>query len=303
MGGRWCVPCRYDQTADGSTPGNRRFSRKGNRVENGVGVRRERYAIPEGTYNVKLSGEKNCIINSAAFLPTGDIVMADMINMKIKLFTCTFQIVTFIEFPMPVQYLCASVNLPLIYAAFPDRIRQLHVDGISLKRSGFIKTPGYCRGISLNKFEGKAVTLSMSDDMGQVNLLTPGGNLQMELYEDFKGNNLFVRPESIVVTRDLNIVVADKGSNSVIGLHPDGEVIFVYKGIRIPTALVIDEQNHIYVAGPNSIHQLNEHGELVKLFLTKAEVGFSPLSLCYNPDKKHLLATGKGAKVSLFKMV
>jgi hypothetical protein len=301
MGCKLCIPCRYEKNDE--TPRNRRFSRNGQRVRQGNEIVKERHAIPEGTYNVKLRGEKHCIINSAAYLPTGDIVMSDMINMKIKLFTCNFQIVTFIEFPMSVQYLCASVNLPLVYAAFPDRIRQLHVDGISLKRSGFIKTPGYCRGVCLNKFEGKAITLSMDDDVGQVNLLTPGGNLQLEINADAKGEKVFIRPESITVTRDLNIVVADKGSNSVIGLHPDGEVMFIYKGIRVPSALVCDEQNYIYVAGPNSIHQLNDKGELVKLFLTKAEIGFSPLSLCYYAQKKHLLATGKGAKVTLFKMV
>lgn len=299
MGCKCCVPCR--NTPHSANPGNRRFSRNGKRVHHGNEIQ-GRYAIPEGIYHVKLRGEKNCIINSAAFLPTGDIVMSDLINKKIKLFTCNFEFVTFIEFPLPVQYIASSPNLPLIYAAFPDRIRQIHVDGVHLKRSGFIKTPGNCRGIVINKFDGKAISLSMSEETGQVNLLTPGGNLQMELQEDTDGNHLFVRPESLVVTRDLNIIVADKGSKSVIGLHPDGEIMFRYKGIRYPSALMCDEQNNIYVAGPNNIHLLNEHGEFVKLFLTKAEIGFSPLSLCYNAKKKHLLATGKGGKVSLFKL-
>jgi hypothetical protein len=173
---------------------------------------------------------------------------------------------------------------------------------VQLKKSGFIKTEGNCRGICINKFDGKAITMSTSEDTGQVSLLTPGGNIQAELTEDPDGKTLFQRPESIVVTRDLNIVVADKGCNSVIALHPDGEVIFVYKGVRYPSAIVVDEQNYVYIAGPNNIHQVDEYGELVKLFITKAEIGFSPLSMAYNAEKKHLLTTGKGSKVSLFKL-
>lgn len=299
MGCKCCIPSRPEHD---DTPGNRQFSSNGKRVHSGTEVR-ERYAIPEGKYHVQLHDEKACIINSAAFLPTGDIIMSDFINKKLKLFTCNFQLVAVLEFPTSVQYLSTSPNLPLIYAAFADRIRQVHVDGAQMKRSGYIKVPGQCRGICINKFDGKAVALSTSEDTGQVNLLTPGGNLQMELYEDNNGKGLFVRPESLIVTRDLNIVVADRGAKSVIGVRPDGEVIFVYKGVRYPTALACDEHNYLYVAGPNNIHQLSERGELVKLFLTKAEIGFSPLSLSYSPKKKHLLATGKGSKVALFKLV
>ncbi|KAL4233493.1 hypothetical protein ACF0H5_008174 [Mactra antiquata] len=289
--------CKSDQN---SAPGNRRF--KGVRRATSGEEYRERYAIPEGKYTVKLRGEKHCIINSATYLPTGDVVMSDMINRKLKLFNCNFQLISELEFQTAVQYISASPNLPLIYAAFPDRIRQVHVDGGELKRSGFIKTPGTCRAICVNKFDGKAISMSLDEDTGQVNLLTPGGNLQMELIEDPQGEQLFIRPESIVVTRDLNLVVADKGTQSVLGLQPDGEVLFEYTGIRYPTAIVCDERNYIYVAGPNNIHQLTENGDLIKLFVTKAEIGFSPLSLSYNEEKKHLLVTGKGPKVTLFKL-
>lgn len=298
MGSGLFRSCRNETS---STPGNRRF-KLGKRAQVRDEYAKERYAIPEGKYNVKLRGEKNCIINSATYLQTGDIVMSDMINRKIKLFNCNFEFITCLEFSSAVQYLSASPNLPLIYAAFPDRIRQVHVDGCELKRSGFIKTPGTCRAICVNKYDGKAISMSLDEDTGQVNLLTPGGNLQAELLDDPDGQQLFIRPESLVVTRDLNLVVADKGTQSVLGLCPDGEVRFEYTGVRYPTALVCDERNYIYVAGPNNIHQLNENGELVKLFVSKAEIGFSPLSMSYNEEKKHLLVTGKGPRVTIFKL-
>lgn len=263
---------------------------------------KERFAIPEGTYNVKLPTEKFCSINSATYLPTGDIVLSDNINNKLKLFNCNFEYITCLELAEQADCVCASPNLPLVYATFPDRVRQIHVDGTTLKRSGFIKTPGLCRGMCVNRFDGKAISLSLNEDEGQVNLLTPGGNLQLEICEDDEGEQLFIQPEALVVTRDLNLVVADTGANAVIGVHPEGDVLFTYRGVRCPTSLVCDELNYIYVAGPNNVHQLNSNGELVKLFLSKAEIGFAPLSLCYNEEKKHLLATGKGSKVALFKL-
>jgi len=262
----------------------------------------ERWGIKEGNYNVKLSNEKNCSINSATYLCTGDIVLSDNTNYKLKLFNCNFEYISCLDLAEPADCVCASPTLPLVYATFPDRVRQIHVDGEKLKRSGFIKTPGHCRGICVNKFDGKAISMSMEDDEGQINLLTPGGNVQLEISEDEDGEPLFVQPESLVVTHDLNVLVADMGANAVICVHPEGSVVFTYRGVRCPSSVVCDELNYIYVAGPNNIHQLNPQGELVKVFITKAEIGFAPLSLCYNEKKKHLLATGKGAKVALFKM-
>lgn len=293
--GAACCSSKYESGAAASSnqPGKKA-------TENG-GFQ-ERFAIPEGSYNVKLSSEKFCSINSATYLPSGDIVMSDNVNNKLKLFNCNFEYISCLEISEQTDCICASPNLPLIYATFPDRVRQIHVDGDKLKRSGFIKTLGHCRGMCVNRFDGKAISMSLNEDEGQVNLLTPGGNLQLEIYEDDEGENLFIQPEALVVTRDLNLVVADTGANAVIGVHPDGEIMFTYRGVRCPSSIVCDELNYIYVAGPNNIHQLNSEGKLVKLFLTKAEIGFSPLCMCYNAEKKHLLVTGKGSKVALFKL-
>ncbi|KAH3737330.1 hypothetical protein DPMN_043913 [Dreissena polymorpha] len=170
------------------------------------------------------------------------------------------------EFPEPEVHLASSPNLPLIYAIFPDRIRQIHVDGVILKKSGFIKSPGECRAMVVNIFDGKAVALKMPEGYGQVTLLTPGGNLQMEIFENDNEEALFIQPEALVVTRKLVIVVADIAQQAVKGVTPESEVVFTYRGIRSPTALMCDEQNFIYIAGPNNVHQLTENRELVKFF-------------------------------------
>ena len=187
------------------------------------GFPRERYAIVEGKYEVKLPHEKNCSINCSVFLPTGEIILGDEANNNIKLFSSSFEFMTSVNFSDPVQYLGASPNLPLIYAIFPDRVRQLHVDGVNMKKSGFIKMPGECRAMVVNRFDGKAVSLMMEGGYGQVNLLTPGGGLQLELFEDKNQKHLFKDPGPLVVTKNLTIAVADKGQKAVLGVNPQGE--------------------------------------------------------------------------------
>ena len=262
----------------------------------------ERWAVPEGKYSVKLYKEKSCFIQSAAFLPSGDIILADTFNNRLKLFDCFFQYLTHLDFPTTPQYVSCSHHYPLAYVTFPDRIRQIQVDNGILKRNGFVKISGICKGISVNRYDGKALSVKMSNTEGQVALLTPGGNIQQEIIKDDKGNNLFISPEYIAITKNLKIIISDKGSKSVIGLHNDGEVLFRYKGIRQPSGICCDEQGYIYVGCPVSIHQLNEEGELVKLFLSKVEIGFSPLSLSYCYRDNMMLVTGKGDRVSLFKL-
>lgn len=268
-------------------------------VENYV---HERWAVPEGKYSVKLDKEKSCCVTSAAFLPTGDIIVADTVNNRLKLFDCFFQYITHLEFWTTPQHVSCSQNYPVAYVTFPDRVRQFHVDKGILKRSGYVKVNGICKGISVNRYDGKALSLSLSDTEGTVALMTPGGNIQEEFNQDSDGNNLFISPEYLIITKNLKIIVSDKGTQSVVGLHSDGEVLFRYKGIRQPSGVCCDEQGYIYVGCPFSIHQLNEEGGLVKLFLSKAEIGFSPLSLSYSFKDNLLLITGKGDRVSLFKL-
>ena len=262
----------------------------------------ERWVIPEGKYSVKLDKEKFCHVTSAAFLPTGDIVVIDTVNKKLKLFDCFFEYITHLTFRTAPQHVSCSHYYPYAYVTFPDRVRQIHVDNGILKRCGYIKTDGICKGISVNRYDGKVLSLIKSDTKGEVALLTPGGNIQQEINEDTNGNNLFISPEYITITKNLKIIVSDKGTQSVVGLHSDGEILFRYKGIRQPTGVCSDEQGYIYVGCPFSVHQLNEEGELVKLFLSKAEIGFSPHCLSYSFKDNLLLVTGKGDKVSMFKL-
>ena len=299
MGASLCTPSKYSNK---QPPSRVRFTNGKDKNRVHVDGYNERFAIPEGAFFVKLNDEKQCVINGSAFLPTGDIVLLDSHNRKIKMFTPTFHFVTFIDFPSTPLSLCASPNLPLVYVTFPDRVRQIHVDGGQLRRSGFIKTPGECRGMCVNKYEGKALALTLDYDVGQVNLLTPGGNLQLEITNDVNDKPIFLRPEQLVVSKNLVLVVADKQARCVVGLRSDGDVVFRYYGVRNPSALVCDEQEYIYIAGQNTVHQITEEGELVKIFLTKAEIGFAPLSLSYYRPKRLLLATGKGHRVTVFKL-
>lgn len=53
-------------TADGKMRKSRKCTSAGTK---------ERYAIVDGKYDVKLPYEKKCTIKCAAFLPTGDVVL------------------------------------------------------------------------------------------------------------------------------------------------------------------------------------------------------------------------------------
>ena len=255
-----------------------------------------------GLPNFKMLIKISTFVSSASFLPTGDIIVVDMYNNRLKLFNCFFEYINHLTFRTAPQYVCCSQNYPVAYVSFQDKVRQFHVQNGILIRSGFIKLNGICKGIGINRYDGKAVSLSLSDMEGAVALLTPGGNIQEEFRRDSLGKNLFISPEYLTITKNLKIVVADKGTQSVLGLHSDGEILFRYKGVRQPTGICCDEQGYIYVGSQLSIHQINEQGELIKLFLSKAEIGFSPLCLSYSFKDNLLLVTGKGDRVSLFKL-
>lgn len=247
-----------------------------------------------------LDDEFECNITGAAFLPTGDIFLVDQANKKLKLFDKSRQFKTSAQMPSNPFAACSVPDDPHVFVTFPASSRIRHIEAFKrdITRVDTIQTVAKCTAIASNKYGGLAVAINIMGNQWQIHLMNASGNIQKRI----QGENLFLNPEHIAITNDLNLVVSDRGNNTVFHITPDGYVIFGYREIKGPLDCFVDKQGYIYVAGPERIHQLNERGEKVQYLISKADIGFSPSTLAYRENDELMLVAGKSDKVMLYKI-
>lgn len=285
------------EVADEPLPENNKFvSREW--IPKVIELKRRR-AIPQGMFGVKiLDDEFDCNITGAAFLPTGDIFLVDQANKKLKLFDKSYKFKTSAQMPSNPFAACSIPNDPYAYVTFPasSRIRQIEAYKGDMRRLETIQTVAKCTAITSNKFGGLAVAINITGNQWQIHLMNSSGKIQKRI----QGENLFLNPEHIAITNDLNLIVSDRGNNTVFHITPDGYVIFGYKEIKGPLDCFVDKKGYIYVAGPERIHQLNERGEKVQYLISKADIGFTPATLAYRESDELMMVAGKSDKVMLY---
>lgn len=260
-----------------------------------------RRAIPEGMFSVKiLDDEHDCNITGVVFLPTGDIFVVDQANKKLKLFDKSYRFQASAQVPSNPFSACGIPNEPHVYVTFPAscRIRQIDAYKGDVKRLDTIQTVAKCTAIASNKFGGLAVAINTRGNQWQIHLMNSKGKIQKRV----EGESLFLNPEHLAITNDLNLVITDRGNNTVFHITPDGYVIFAYKEIKGPLDCFIDKLGYIYVAGTDRIHQLNERGEKVQYLISKADIGFTPATLAYREKDDIFIVAGKSDKIKIYSL-
>ncbi|XP_052784880.1 uncharacterized protein LOC128220497 [Mya arenaria] len=265
-------------------------------------TKKPRYAHPVGSFGVKiLDDEQECNITGAAFLPNGDIFLVDKANKKLKLFDKkSYKFIMSSQVPSYPESACGIPDSPNVFVTFPasSRIRNIGMSRSEMQRVDTVQTIGRCTAISSNKYGGLAVAVNMMGNQWQIHLMNAAGKVQKKIHSEM----LFVNPEHIAITPELNLVVSDKGNNTIFHLTPEGYVIFAYKDLLSPKDVFVDKKGYIYVIGSDRIHQLNERGEKVQYMLSKAEIGFSPQTLAYREKDEFLLVAGRSDKVKVYAM-
>ena len=264
--------------------------------------KKERYALPAGVFNVKLSDDdKECLITGAAFLPNGDVFIVDQNNRKLKLFGPKFQLKTSLKLPSNPFSVCSVPQKPYVYITFPssNRVRKVECTKNDMKRTDTFHTVGKCTAICSNKFSGLATAVNVLGNQWQIQLLNSSGEVQKCVH----GEGLFLDPEHMAITRDLNLVISDKGNDTLYYITPNGYVIFAYaENLRSPLDVFTDKKGYIYVGTPERIIQLNELGQKVQYLLSKVEIGFAPDCLAYKEKDETLIVAGRSDKVKVYKL-
>ncbi|KAL4221294.1 hypothetical protein ACF0H5_019557 [Mactra antiquata] len=284
--------------------------------------------------NIKLPDDNKdvqCWITGMGVFPSGEIIMVDMANRKIKLFTKDLEFLSQIKLEtIPQDISISPVNASDAYFTKPfskEGIQKVTLsDGkLTLKESFW--TNGTNRGITCTK---AGILTSVQDgryhdlDINhfKIDLLDYDGQVLQSVSTDLNGSRLFKLPLYFTVnSTGKQVIVADciKHLSYVVSVDMTGKVRFKYEGINnnvvTPRGLTIDDEDNIYVTEweRHNVYILSPAGKRLQVLFSNEELreegldGLQkPYQLCFyrRDNTRSLLVSQEGCNtVKVFKLL
>jgi DNA-binding beta-propeller fold protein YncE len=232
----------------------------------------------------------DCDITGAEFLNDGRILVADVQNIKLKLFSATGQLVSELKLdrsPWDVTML-DTTTAAVTGAGDAHDIQLVSVGGTSLLRGQVLKTAFSPSGIT--QYRGQiAVTSSQGKN---VTILNRNGQVCNTIHTD-GGRRLFDMPSYIASNATGTMLfLGDEGTNEVISLSDNGWCNFRYRhrDVSKPEGVAVDPEGNVYVCGGVSgkITQLTSDGRLIRTLPCSDN---APWAISFRPGTGHFLLT------------
>ena len=190
-------------------------------------------------------------LTGCCFIPSGDLVLCDYGNCKLKLLDQTFKVKD--SFSLNVNPCSLSViDDSNVIVTIPDTKQLQYVQLVPHMKAGrVIKLDKKCWDVAVADND---IYVSCYDDPGEgeVRVLDLSGNLKRKLGVNKDGSYQFQRPYYLTVsTTGKKIFVSDWDKSIISCMTPDGNIIYQYKDddLRYPEALFVDAGDNIFVCG------------------------------------------------------
>ncbi|KAH3812193.1 hypothetical protein DPMN_140617 [Dreissena polymorpha] len=154
--------------------------------------------------------------SGAAFLPNGQLVIADRKNQRLKLLNQELEFVTYISPDISPLKIASWRNDYLVHVVFKNAIsngiKVYQVENNNFTHKNTMTRPWPIGAIGRSN-AGIAV-MQFKEDAWQIHLLDLNGKLLQEIDLKKEGYTLS-QPECFFITQELNFVISDRGHNSV----------------------------------------------------------------------------------------
>ncbi|XP_053383574.1 uncharacterized protein LOC128549887 [Mercenaria mercenaria] len=222
------------------------------------------------SYIIKLNDDVNtCGIWSSCTLDSGDILLADFSNKKIKLFDCeTYQIRNSMKVSAFPKSVCKISSVEAAVSLNNQTVQFVSTKN-QLLPTRLLKVDCDCRGIDVIDDQ-----LVISEEGRKVYIYTMNGERVKVIETDGSGNSIFSYNREISVSDDGKMIyVADK-NRGLVTLDRDGGVLWKFCGQELKSAwgVCTDGNCNVFLSGEYSktVVQLGPDGKLLGEVVSKA---------------------------------
>ncbi|XP_052780149.1 uncharacterized protein LOC128217217 [Mya arenaria] len=211
-------------------------------------------------FEVKMDKDKKeCYIEGICELPSGEVVIADYSNDRVKLLNSQFEVIGHYDLPAPPQHLCHTKGSEVAVAVGEVSTYEIHLVTV---------TKGNLQ--ALRKFTTDHKCMSVGHHQGQLYvgsgkalyLYSLDGSLIKKMYED---NSYSLTVYSCAVSPDgERIYVTNYNASKLITLDTSGQVLYTVDDpdLQNPTGLCVSPSGHVFVCGQEShtVLQVDQEG-------------------------------------------
>ena len=248
--------------------------------------------------NVRLRNDKGkpCI-TGCCFMPSGDLVLCDCANSKLKLLDRTFKVKDSLSLKNWPWSLSVIDNSNVI-VTIPATKQLQYVQLVPHMKAGrVIKLDKKCWDVAVADNE---IYVSCHNDPGEgeVRVLDLSGNFRRQLGVNKDGSYQFKGPNYLTVsTTGKKIFVSDYWTSIITYMTPDGNIIYQNNDddLRNPEALFVDAGDNIFVCGRGShnVQVITAVGRKYGTLISAADGLRYPYSIAFREADNMLVVSGR----------
>ena len=266
----------------------------------------EMSVIASTQVNVKVkSDNNNAIISGSAFLQSGELILCDLNNNKLKFLDENLQMKESIDVP-GTPWNVAPVNQHQVIVTFPwqQYVQFIQVTP-SLALSHTVDLGMECRGVAVSH---ESIYISFAESReGKIGIYDLTGKKKriIDQYNDKDGKVLIKWPYYIAVSNDEKIVVSGGSSTpTVYCLESSGNVLYtvsnpLFKDCR---GISVDENENLLVCDvvSHKVFLITKDGKEVREFLTEKDGLSYPYTVSFRRSDGTLVVGGKHNNILVF---
>ena len=259
--------------------------------------------------NVKVpSDARDAYITGSAFLPSGQLILCDYINNKLKLLDENLQMKDSIDVPgtpwdvVPVNQHQVIVTFPgqqyLQFIQVTPSLALGHTVGLGVK----------CRGVTVSR---ESIYISFSESGGgKIGIYDLTGKKKriIDQYNGKGGNVLIKYPDYIAVSNDEKIFVsgvdAQSSTTTVYCLESSGNVLYTVSNpvFKVCRGISVDENENLLVCDRRShkVFLITKDGKEVREFLTEKDGLSYPHTVSFHRSDRTLVVGGDHNDILVF---
>ena len=242
-------------------------------------------------------------ITDCCFMPSGDLVLCDYNNSKLKLLDQTFKVKDSLSLNDK-PWSSSVIDNSNVIVTMPDTKQLQYVQLVPHMKAGrVIQLDKKCWDVAV---AGNEIYVSCHNDPGEgeVRVLDLSGNLKRQLGVNKDGSYQFQRPTYLTVsTTGKKIFVSDWDKSIISCMTPDGNIICQYKDDDLirPEALFVDAGDNIFVCdySSNNVRVITADGRKYGTLISADDGIRCPFSIAYR-EADNMLVVGGRNKNNIF---
>ncbi|XP_052818362.1 uncharacterized protein LOC128244393 [Mya arenaria] len=241
-------------------------------------------------YQVRIKNDKKtCLIDGICELPSGEMVLADRSNKRVKLLNKQFEVIDHSDMPGNPQHLCHITGnevAVVVCDCISNEVHFLTVTKEKLQSMRKFTTDHNC--VFIAHHQGQLYVGSMDG----LYLYTMAGRLLKKIYEDLSG--LLEVYSCAVSPSGERIYVSNYYSSKLITLCTSGQVLSTVKDptLQDPTGLCVSPSGHVFVCGhgSNTVVLVDKEGRhKLATVARKADGVYQPRSVWFSENTSTLI--------------